>query len=195
MKSSAHLLATGPGKVCGGIHDVARWEQRKGWWHLPCKHCDLMFNCCSELVEHKSTKQKREWGFNPVMSVTRLLSLCQQLTSTGSTAAMSLFARVVARSSRPITASTDTRSLCVASLSAGRTLSTSPSPAKVKGLRGHFLPSPGRESPSLTALIKKIVFAILIIFFFFLLSFLLVFLCSIFNSKNQIFWNVSINRH
>ena len=61
------------------------------------------------------------------MSVTRLSSLCERLTSTrfGSTVAMCLSARVVARSSRPTTASTDTRSLCVASLTTGRALSTS----------------------------------------------------------------------
>ena len=43
----------------------------------------------------------REKGFTPVMSVTRLSSLCQRLTSTnfGITVAMCLYARFVARSS------------------------------------------------------------------------------------------------
>ena len=51
--------------------------------------------------------QERERGFTPVMSVTKLSSLCKCLASTkfGSTVTMCLPARVVARSS---TASTDT---------------------------------------------------------------------------------------
>ena len=64
------------------------------------------------------TKHKRERGFTHAMSVTRLSSLCHCLTSTkfGSTGAMQLIARVVARSSTPTTGSTNTRGLCVATL-------------------------------------------------------------------------------
>ena len=52
----------------------------------------------------------RERGFTPVTSVTKLSSLCKCLASTkfGSTVAMCLPARVVARSSTPTTASTYT---------------------------------------------------------------------------------------
>ena len=72
--------------------------------------------------------QEREGGFTPVMYVTRLLNLCQRLTSTkfGSILSMCLFARVVARSSTIPTASTDKRSLCVASLTTGRAFATYP---------------------------------------------------------------------
>ena len=66
------------------------------------------------------------------MSVTKLPSHCKCLASTkfGSTVAMCLPARVVARSSTPTTASTDTISLYVASLTTGRVLATSPSGAR-----------------------------------------------------------------
>ena len=66
------------------------------------------------------------------MSVTKLSSLCKCLASTkfGSTVAMCLPARVVARSSTPTTASTDTISLCVASLTTGRVFATSPCGAR-----------------------------------------------------------------
>ena len=49
------------------------------------------------------TKHKRERGFTPVLSVTKLSSLCKCLASTkfGRTVAMCLSERVVARSSRP----------------------------------------------------------------------------------------------
>ena len=59
----------------------------------------------SEAQEHK-----RERGFILVMSVTRLSSLCQRLTSTkfGGTVTMCLSARVVARISIQTTESTDT---------------------------------------------------------------------------------------
>ena len=73
-----------------------------------------------------------EIGFTPVMSVTKLSSLCNCLGSTkfGSTVAMCLPAKVVARSSTQTTASTDTISLCVASLTAGRVFATSPCVAR-----------------------------------------------------------------
>ena len=89
--------------VCEGIHVVAGWDQ------------------CGR------TKHMREKGFTPVMSVTRLSSLCKRLTSTqfGSTVAMCLSARVVGRSSRPTTASTDTRSFLVECLTTGRVFATS----------------------------------------------------------------------
>ena len=69
----------------------------------------------------------RERGFISVMSVTKLSSLSKCLASTkfGSTVAMCLPARVVARSSTPTTASTDTIDLCLASLTAGRVFATS----------------------------------------------------------------------
>ena len=56
------------------------------------------------------TKHMRDKGFTHVMSVTRLSSLYKHLTSiqSGSTLAMCLSARVVARSSRTTTALTDT---------------------------------------------------------------------------------------
>ena len=59
----------------------------------------------------------RERGFTPVMSVKKLSSLGKCLASIkfGSSAAMCSPARVVARSSDPTTASTDTISLCVVS--------------------------------------------------------------------------------
>ena len=80
--------------VCEGIHVVAGWGQ------------------CGR------TKHMREKGFTPVMSVTRLSSFCKRLTSThfGSKVAMCLSARIVARSSRPTKASTDTRRFLVARL-------------------------------------------------------------------------------
>ena len=83
-------------------------------------------------MEHKSTKHKRERWFTPVMSATRLSSLCQHLTSTRfcSTVAMCLAARVVAISLRPTTASKDSRSYCVASLGTGRAFETSPCGAR-----------------------------------------------------------------
>ena len=73
------------------------------------------------------TQHKRERGCTLVMSVKKLSSLCKCLASTkfGSTLAMCLPARVVARSSTPTTASTDTISLCVASLTKGRVFATS----------------------------------------------------------------------
>jgi hypothetical protein len=66
------------------------------------------------------------------MSVAKLSSLCKCLASTefGSTVAMCLPARVVARSSTPTTASTDTISWCVASLTTGRVVATSPCGAR-----------------------------------------------------------------
>ena len=65
--------------------------------------------------------QERE-RVHPVMSVTKLSSLYKCLASTifDSTVAMCLRARVVARSSTPTTASTDTISLCGASLTTGQ---------------------------------------------------------------------------
>ena len=65
------------------------------------------------------------------MSVTKLSSLCKCLASTrfGRTVAMCLPARVVARSLTP-TSSTDTITLCVASLTAGRVFATSPCGAR-----------------------------------------------------------------
>ena len=59
--------------------------------------------------------------------MTKLSSLfkCLANTKVGSTVAMCLPARVVARSSTPTTASTDTLSLCVASLTTGRVFATS----------------------------------------------------------------------
>ena len=67
------------------------------------------------------------------MTVTRLSSLCKHLTSTQyvSTVAMCLSARVVARSSRPTSASTDTRIFLVASLT-GRAFATYPCGARGK---------------------------------------------------------------
>ena len=57
-----------------------------------------------------------------------LCNACDSLTRTnlGSTVAMCLSARVVARSSNKTTSSTDTRSLCVTSLTTGRAFATSP---------------------------------------------------------------------
>ena len=80
----------------------------------------------------KHRRNKREKGFTNINSVTRLSSLCQPLTSTnfGSIVAMCLSATVVTRSSRPTTPSTDTRSLCVASLTTGRAFATSPCVAR-----------------------------------------------------------------
>ena len=61
-------------------------------------------------VEGQSTGE-RESGLTPVISVTRLSVLCQHITSKtfGRILAMCLSARVVARSSTPTTASTDTK--------------------------------------------------------------------------------------
>ena len=75
------------------------------------------------------TKHKRERGFIHVMSVTRLSILCQRLTSIkfGSTARSCVcLQRVVARSSTQTTASTETKSLCVASHTIERAFATSP---------------------------------------------------------------------
>ena len=74
---------------------------------------------------------KREM-VHPVMAVTMILSLCGHLTSTqfGSTLAMGLYARVVARGSRPTTASADARSFFVASLAAGKYFATFPCGAR-----------------------------------------------------------------
>ena len=60
----------------------------------------------------------RERGFTSIMSVTMFSSLCKCLASTmfGSTVAMCLSARVVARRSTPTAALRDTISLCLASL-------------------------------------------------------------------------------
>ena len=73
------------------------------------------------------TKHKRERGITPVMSVAKLTSLCKCLANTnfGSTVAICLPARVVAKSSTSTTASSDTISLCVASLTTGRVFATS----------------------------------------------------------------------
>ena len=88
MKSEAHLLAPGPAGVKGRF---------VGEFML--------------LLDGNSERQ-RETGFTSVMSVTRISSLCQRITSTrfGSTLAMCVSARLVARSSKPTVASTDTRS-------------------------------------------------------------------------------------
>ena len=88
MKSEAHLLAPGPAGVKGRF---------VGEFML--------------LLDGNSERQ-RETGFTSVMSVTRISSLCQRITSTrfGSTLAMCVSARVVARSSTPTVAYTDTRS-------------------------------------------------------------------------------------
>ena len=61
------------------------------------------------------------------MAVTKLSSLCKCLARTkfGSTVAMCLPARIVARSSTQTTASTDAIGLCVASLTTGRVFATS----------------------------------------------------------------------
>ena len=66
------------------------------------------------------------------MSVTKLSSLCKCLSSKtfGSTVAIFLPAKVVAISSTPKTASTDTIGLCVASLNTGRVFGTSPCGAR-----------------------------------------------------------------
>ena len=71
---------------------------------------------------------KRERGFTPVMSVTKLSSLCKCLASKkfGSTVAMCLPARVATRSSTQKTASTYTISLCVTRFTTGRVVATSP---------------------------------------------------------------------
>ena len=100
----AHLLATGPAGVEGRF----------------VREIMLLLDGISV----GGTKYKRERGFSPVMSVTKLSSLCKCLASTkfGSTKAMCLSATVVARSSIPTTASTDTISLCVVSLTTGKFL-------------------------------------------------------------------------
>ena len=66
------------------------------------------------------------------MSLTKLSSLCKCLASTkfGSTVAICLPAKVVARNSTPTTASTDTIRLCVASLNTGSVIATSPCGAR-----------------------------------------------------------------
>jgi hypothetical protein len=78
------------------------------------------------------TTHKRERGFTPVMFVTKLLSLCKCLarTKVSSTVAVCLPARVVAKSSTPTTASTDTISLCMTSLTTGRVFAISPCGAR-----------------------------------------------------------------
>ena len=78
------------------------------------------------------TAQERESGFTPIISLTKLSSLCKCLASTkfGSTVKMCLPARVVARSSTLTTSSTDTIGLCVASLTTGRVFPTSSSEAR-----------------------------------------------------------------
>ena len=75
--------------------------------------------------KYKAQEIKR--GSAPVISVIRLSSLCQRLTSTrfGNPYTMCLTTRVLARYLRPAIASTDTRRLCMASLTAGRMLATS----------------------------------------------------------------------
>ena len=61
------------------------------------------------------------------MYVTRLLGLWERLTSTyfGSTVTMCLSARVVARSSRPATPSTDKKNFFGLKLTTGRAFATS----------------------------------------------------------------------
>ena len=103
MKGGTHLLAPGPAGVKGRF----------------LREIMLLLDGFS--VGGQST---RDIGFTPVMSVTKLSSLCNYLASTkfGITLAMCLPARVVI----PTTASTETISLCVASLAAGRVFATSP---------------------------------------------------------------------
>ena len=68
----------------------------------------------------KGPSTKRERRFTPVMSLTRLLSLCPR---------QRLSTRVVERNSIPTTASTEKISLCVASLTIGA-FATSPCRAR-----------------------------------------------------------------
>ena len=105
-------------------------------------------------------------GVHPVMFVTKLSSLCKCLASKkfGSTVVMSLPARVVARSSTPSTASTDSISLCVTSLTTRRVFATSQCWARTtieeiilnlnvwgsRRGRGRFWPAPGRGPTSST---------------------------------------------
>ena len=102
-----------------GVHLDLKMS-RAGLWGKSC--CYWMGSLWGDKA------QKRERGFTPVMYVTMLSSLCKRLTSTyfGSTVAMCLSARVVTRSSRPTTASTNTRSLLASSLTTWRTFATSP---------------------------------------------------------------------
>ena len=112
MKRGAHLLAPGPEDVKGVLG---------GKW------------CCCWMGSVWGDKaHKRERGFALVISVTMFSSLSKRLTSTqlGSTVTMCLFARVVTRSSRPTTASTDTRHFLVASLTTGRAFAPSPCGAR-----------------------------------------------------------------
>ena len=80
MNRGAHLLATGPAGVEGRF----------------VREIMLLLDGISV----GGTKHKRERGFTPVMSVIKLSSHCKCLASTkfGSTVAMCLPARVVARS-------------------------------------------------------------------------------------------------
>ena len=103
------------------------------------------------------TKNKREKGFTSVMSVTKLSSLYQCLSSTkfGSRVAMCLPATVVTRSSTTKTALTDTISLYGASLTTGQgpSLRRSSSIWTCGGRRigrGGFWPGPGRGQTSST---------------------------------------------
>ena len=111
MKRGTHLLAPGP----AGVKD--RFVR------------EIMSLLDGWMAGGQSTRDR---GFTPEMSVTKLSSLCNCLSSTkfGSTVAMCLPARVVARSLTPTTASTETKSLCVASLTTGRVFVTSPCGAR-----------------------------------------------------------------
>ena len=111
MKSGAHLLVTGTAGVNGGfMGEVMLLLGRSSvgeWQHIPCKYCDLRFDCCQELVKHTSTTQKeRERGLNHLLFMTRLFPFLAR--PNGSAVTKCLSARIVANGLRPATALTDT---------------------------------------------------------------------------------------
>ena len=111
MKSGAHLLVTGTAGVNGGsMGEVMLLLGRSSvgeWQHIPCKYCDLRFDCCQELVKHTSTTQKeRERGLNHLLFMTRLFPFLAR--PNGSAVTKCLSARIVAKGLRPATALTDT---------------------------------------------------------------------------------------
>ena len=150
------------GWICEGIHVVDEWDR-----------------CGGEKAQNRDR-------VHPAMVVTRHSSLCQRLTSTnfGSTVAMCLSAKVVARSSRPTTSSTDKRSLCLASLTTGKAFATSPCYCGARTTideiilnstlggrrrgKGPFWPAPGRRQISFTisiGIICKFNFQVLFYYF------------------------------
>ena len=133
-EGSAFSSATSPSR---------QWSALRSKWRgvLICWHMDMQVSRAGLWLKSYGYWMGSVWGdkaqererVHPVMSVTKLSNICKCLASTkfGSTVvAVCLPARVVARSSAPTTAPTDTISLCVTSLTTGRVFAIYPCGAK-----------------------------------------------------------------